>query len=121
VIRITRIHDDEGLGGGDSIAGVNGGRVKTVEIIPTGDKWDLDVDDPMYVAGMLSEDLAIMMEGPDGQYYLKAASICVPGKFGQKNMLFDGSLNRSFRLLEARRQDWASAERNPPKRRRLPV
>ncbi|KIJ52467.1 hypothetical protein M422DRAFT_223007 [Sphaerobolus stellatus SS14] len=79
VIRVTRTHDEGGLGDGDSISGKNAGRVKTVEIIPTGDKWDLDVDDPMHVVGMLAEDLAIMMEGPDGQYYLKAAAICIPG------------------------------------------
>ncbi|KIJ52601.1 hypothetical protein M422DRAFT_65033 [Sphaerobolus stellatus SS14] len=81
VFRVHRVYDKGGLGQGDSIAGKDGGRVKTVEIIPTGDKWDLDVDDPMTVAGLLADDLAVMMEGPDGLYYLRAGSICVPGSW----------------------------------------
>lgn len=79
MIKVTRVHDRGGLGEGDSIVGKDGGRVKTVEILPTGDKWDLDVDDPMLVAGLLAEDLAIMVEGSDGQYYLRAGAICIPG------------------------------------------
>lgn len=79
MFRVTRVHDHGGLGEGDSIVGKDGGRVKTVEILPTGDKWDLDVDDPMLVGGLLAEDLAIMVEGSDGQYYLRAAAICIPG------------------------------------------
>ncbi|KAF8529912.1 hypothetical protein JB92DRAFT_3106604 [Gautieria morchelliformis] len=79
MFRVTRVHDQGGLGEGDSIVGKYGGRVKTVEILPTGDKWDLDVDDPMLVAGLLAEDLAIMVEGSDGQYYLRAGAICIPG------------------------------------------
>lgn len=46
-----------------------------------GDVWDLDKDDPMLIAGLISEDLAIMMEGPDEQYYLRAGAICVPGRY----------------------------------------
>jgi hypothetical protein len=79
VFKVTRAIDKGVLKGGDSIVGRNGGRVKTVEILPTGDRWDLDVDDPMMVAGLLAEDLAIMVEGSDGQYYLQAGAICVPG------------------------------------------
>lgn len=79
VFRVTRAYDGKGLAEGDSIVGKDGGRVKTVEVIPVGDVWDLDQDDPMLVANLLSEDLAIMMEGPDGQYYLQAGAICVPG------------------------------------------
>lgn len=79
---MTRAFDGGGLGEGDSIVGKHGGRVKIIEILPSGDRWDLDVDDPMFVAGMLAEDLAIMMEGPDGQYYFKAGAICVPGEQG---------------------------------------
>jgi Haem-dependent oxidative N-demethylase, alpha subunit-like len=81
MFRVTRVHDQGGLGEGDSIVGKYGGRVKTVEILPTGDKWDLDVDDPMLVAGLLAEDLAIMVEGSDGQYYLRAGAICIPGQW----------------------------------------
>ncbi|GJJ08191.1 hypothetical protein Clacol_002399 [Clathrus columnatus] len=80
VFRVTRVHDNGGLGEGDSIVGKGGGRIKTVEVIPVGDIWDLDKDDPMLVAGLLSEDLGIMIEGSDGQYYLRAGSICVPGE-----------------------------------------
>jgi Haem-dependent oxidative N-demethylase, alpha subunit-like len=81
VFRVHRVSDDGDLGGGDSIVGNDGGRVKTIEILPTGDKWDLDVDDPMTVAGLLADDIAIMVEGDDGRYYMRAGSICVPGAF----------------------------------------
>ncbi|GJJ08284.1 hypothetical protein Clacol_002494 [Clathrus columnatus] len=81
VFRVERAYDSGGLGCGDSLVGPNGGRVKTIEIIPTGDKWDLDHDDPMIVAGLLADDLAIMMEGEDGLYYMQAGSICVPGSW----------------------------------------
>lgn len=80
VFRVERVHDSGGLGCGDSIVGQDGGRVKSVEIIPTGDKWDLDHEDPMTVAGLLADDLAVMIEGVDGLYYMQAGSICVPGK-----------------------------------------
>ncbi|KAF8529810.1 hypothetical protein JB92DRAFT_2695822 [Gautieria morchelliformis] len=63
------------------VMGNEGGRVKAVEILPTGDKWDLDVHDPMTVAGLLADDIAIMVEGDDGQYYMRAGSICVPGSW----------------------------------------
>ena len=79
VFRVHRVNDDGGLGEGDSIVGKEGGRVKIIEILPTGDKWDLDVDDPMTVAGLLGDDIAIMIEGADGRYYMRAGSICVPG------------------------------------------
>lgn len=61
--------------------GRKGGRVKCIEILPTGDKWDLDVDDAMEVAGLLADDIAVMVEGVDGRYYMRAGSICVPGAF----------------------------------------
>ncbi|KAF8591105.1 hypothetical protein K439DRAFT_1381062 [Ramaria rubella] len=81
VFQVQRVHDKGGLGEGDSIVGANGGRIKTIEIIPTGDKWDLDIDDPMMVAGLLADDVAIMVEGADGKFYLHAGSICVPGSW----------------------------------------
>lgn len=80
VFRVERVHDSGGLGCGDSIVGQNGGRVKSIQIIPTGDKWDLDHEDPMTVAGLLADDLAVMIEGSDGLYYMQAGSICVPGR-----------------------------------------
>lgn len=37
-------------------------------------------EDPMLMAGkMVQDDLAVMMEGPDGNYYLKAGAIILPG------------------------------------------
>lgn len=100
--RVQRVSDNGGLGESDSIAGKGAGRIKTIEILPTGDIWDLDIDDPMTVAGLLADDIAIMIEGADGQYYMRAGSICVPGAlvslFG-----FFGKCNRilgSWRLVD---------------------
>lgn len=105
VFRVQRVHDRKGLRQGDSIVGKHGPRVKAIEIIPTGDKWDLDVDDPMTVAGLLADDLAVMIKGPDGRYYMKAGSICVPGSFLPLSTIHD-MLNFALgRLLEDRRQD----------------
>lgn len=61
------------------MVGKDGGRVKIVEILPTGDKWDLDEEDPMMVCGILADDIAILVEGSDGLYTFRAGSICVPG------------------------------------------
>ena len=33
----------------------------------------------MLIGGLLAEDLGIMVEGSDGQYYLGAGAICIPG------------------------------------------
>jgi Protein of unknown function (DUF3445) len=70
LFRIERVLDGvEGdkkvpAGGGDSFSGQQVGRVKTVELLSTGEKWDLARDDPMLVAGLLQmDDLAIMVEG----------------------------------------------------------
>lgn len=121
VFRVTRAYDGKGLAEGDSIVGKNGGRVKTVEVIPVGDVWDLDKDDPMLVANLLSEDLAIMMEGPDGQYYLQAGAICVPGKTHILSELIVQLTCKCIRLLEIRRQDRSSIERNTLERWSLSV
>jgi hypothetical protein len=49
---------------GDSFSGQETGRVKVIELLSTGERWDLDRDDPMLVAGLLQmDDLAIMVEG----------------------------------------------------------
>jgi len=118
VFRVQRAHDKGGLGQGDSIVGKSEGRVKTIEIIPTGDKWDLDVDDPMTVAGLLADDLGVMMEGSDGRYYLQAGSICVPGK--SFTGMFFSSMNFR-RFLENCRQDWPSPRGNSYKGKCLQI
>ncbi|KAL8283113.1 hypothetical protein RQP46_005891 [Phenoliferia psychrophenolica] len=53
----------------------------------TGDFWDFDELDksdpgwnPMRIGGLLQQDdLAVMVEGTDGEYYLQAGSICTAG------------------------------------------
>lgn len=51
-------------------------RVKSVEMLETGEKWDLDVDDPMKICGLLmQDDLAIMQEREDGQVYFVSGSV----------------------------------------------
>ncbi|KAF8304832.1 hypothetical protein DL93DRAFT_2090079 [Clavulina sp. PMI_390] len=69
-------HDDEAhrgrpVGSRDSAEGYNPG----VDVT-----YDLDVEDPMSVAGLLvQDDLALMVEGSDGRYYFQAGSICLAG------------------------------------------
>ncbi|EIM88152.1 uncharacterized protein STEHIDRAFT_146234 [Stereum hirsutum FP-91666 SS1] len=56
------------------------GRIKEVTILPLGVPYNLDEDEPMKVAGLLTQDdMAIMIEGEDGEYYLQAGAILVPG------------------------------------------
>lgn len=51
-------------------------RVKTVEMVETGEKWDVDEEDPMKLCGLLlQDDLAIMQEREDGQVYFVAGSV----------------------------------------------
>ncbi|KAK9473220.1 uncharacterized protein V1510DRAFT_109464 [Dipodascopsis tothii] len=55
-----------------------------IDNVVTGESFDYTAlrpgDDPMAVAAKLvQDDLAIMMEGPDGQYYLRAACIVLAG------------------------------------------
>ena len=53
---------------------------KQIRIKTTGEIYPMDSDDPLKYASLLIEDdLAIMMEGTDGQYYLKAGVILIPG------------------------------------------
>ncbi|KAK4705129.1 hypothetical protein P7C70_g1080, partial [Phenoliferia sp. Uapishka_3] len=72
---------------GDSLVGEQGGAVRTVKNLVTGEFWDfnqLDKEDPgwnpMKIAGLLQQDdLACMVEGEDGQYFFQAGSICTAG------------------------------------------
>ena len=53
---------------------------KQIRIKTTGEIYPINSDDPLKYASLLIEDdLAIMMEGDDGQYYLKAGVILLPG------------------------------------------
>lgn len=66
-------------------------REEAIEILETGEVYPIrNSDDPMkYAALLVQDDLAIMMEGPDGIYYLRAGAICLAGfwrledKFGE--------------------------------------
>jgi hypothetical protein len=79
----------------------HGGEIVAVEVLPVGVTHDLEAEDPIVVAAMLyvsplylhvcatlhtcllfyrtQDDLAIMIEGTDGQYYLQAGAILLPG------------------------------------------
>ena len=54
---------------------------EAIEILPTGEVYPiLNSDDPMkYAALLVQDDLAIMIEGSDGLYYLRAGAICLAG------------------------------------------
>jgi len=54
---------------------------EAIEILATGEVYPiLNSDDPMkYAALLVQDDLAIMMEGSDGLYYLRAGAICLAG------------------------------------------
>jgi len=54
---------------------------EAIEILETGEIYPIrNSDDPLkYAALLLQDDLAIMMEGPDGLYYLRAGAICLAG------------------------------------------
>jgi len=57
------------------------GRIRTITMRPPiGVTYDLDNDDPMTVAGLLvQDDLALMIEGKDGVYYLRSGAILTAG------------------------------------------
>jgi Protein of unknown function (DUF3445) len=54
---------------------------EAIEVLATGEVYPiLNSDDPFkYSALLVQDDLAIMMEGPDGLYYLRAGAICLAG------------------------------------------
>ncbi|KAG8934889.1 hypothetical protein FRC02_009011 [Tulasnella sp. 418] len=58
------------------------GEIQTISINHLNVSYDLQEEDPMKVAGLLvQDDLAIMVEGSDGLYYLQAGSICLAGSW----------------------------------------
>jgi alpha-1,2-mannosyltransferase len=54
---------------------------EAILILETGEVYPiLNSPDPMrYAALLVQDDLAVMMEGPDGLYYLRAGAICLAG------------------------------------------
>jgi len=54
---------------------------EAIQVLETGEVYPiLNSPDPMkYAALLVQDDLAIMMEGPDGLYYLRAGAICLAG------------------------------------------
>ena len=54
---------------------------EAIQVIATGEVYPIrNSDDPMkYAALLVEDDLAIMIEGKDGQYYLRAGAILLPG------------------------------------------
>ncbi|KAI0069174.1 hypothetical protein BV25DRAFT_1910871 [Artomyces pyxidatus] len=58
------------------------GKIKDITILPLDVTYNLDEGDPMTIAALLvQDDLAIMIEGSDGQYYLQAGAIVIPGSW----------------------------------------
>ncbi|KAG6373174.1 hypothetical protein JVT61DRAFT_6792 [Boletus reticuloceps] len=64
--------------------------VKTIEVVETGEKYDLGVLETMNDVAMgeeafriinhlMQDDIAMMIEGTDRKYYFQAGLICVPG------------------------------------------
>ena len=53
---------------------------KHIRIKTTDESYPIESDDPLRFAGLLiQDDLALLMEGEDGQYYLRAGQIVLPG------------------------------------------
>lgn len=76
--------------GGVSLAWEQQQPVQTIEAIETGEKFDLRVleglndvemgEEAMRItAGLIQDDVALMIEGTDGKYYFQAGAICIPG------------------------------------------
>jgi hypothetical protein len=76
--------------GGVSLAWGQQQPVQTIEAVETGEKFDLRVleglegvemgEEAMRItAGLIQEDVALMIEGTDGKYYFQAGAICIPG------------------------------------------
>jgi hypothetical protein len=75
------------------------GEIYSIDIIPLKVTYNLDVDDPMMVSGLLydhsdvisasclikrlriQDDIAVMLEGVDGRYYFQAGAVCTAGRF----------------------------------------
>ncbi|KAK4705384.1 hypothetical protein P7C70_g825, partial [Phenoliferia sp. Uapishka_3] len=89
LFKVTRASYDAAIpeSYGDSLVGDEGGAVRTIQNMITGDFWDFDELDkidsgwnPMRIAGLLQQDdLGLMIEGSNGEYYLQGGSICTAG------------------------------------------
>lgn len=59
-----------------------------IDNIHTGEHFDISKDEPVIIiTKLLQDDFAIMIEGEDGQYYLKAGSILLAGFWRLKDKL----------------------------------
>ncbi|KAG2119115.1 uncharacterized protein F5147DRAFT_564881 [Suillus discolor] len=76
--------------GGVSLAWGQQQPVQIIEAVETGGKFDLGVLEGMngvemgeeamrITAGLIQEDVALMIEGTDGKYYFQGGAICIPG------------------------------------------
>ncbi|KAG2159033.1 uncharacterized protein EDB93DRAFT_1117737 [Suillus bovinus] len=76
--------------GGVSLAWGQQQPVQIIEAVETGEKFDLGVleglddiemgEEAMRIAaGLIQDDVALMIEGTDGKYYFQAGAICIPG------------------------------------------
>lgn len=58
------------------------GKIHLIKLNVVGKTLDLDSEDPMTAAAFLvQDDLAVLLEGSDGRYYLQAGAIVVPGSW----------------------------------------
>ncbi|KAL1939749.1 hypothetical protein VTO73DRAFT_9782 [Trametes versicolor] len=58
------------------------GKIWQITIIPFGETYDLEKDEPLKVARMLvQEDFTLMVEGTDGRYYLQAGAVVIAGSW----------------------------------------
>ena len=86
-----------------------GEKEEAIEVLATGEVYPiLNSDDPLkYASLLIQDDLAIMMEGPDGLYYLRAGAILLAGfwrledKFGMplERIHTSGDGSSSFRYV----------------------
>ncbi|KAI0775471.1 hypothetical protein BC629DRAFT_1638009 [Irpex lacteus] len=54
--------------------------ITEITIVPVGKTYIVEEEEPMTLAGIIvQDDIAIMIEGSDGQYYLQAGAIVIPG------------------------------------------
>jgi hypothetical protein len=56
--------------------------IRQITIVPLAATYDMDTRDPMEIAGLLSPvDIAVMMEGEDSLYYMRAGMIALAGSW----------------------------------------
>ncbi|KAE9404497.1 hypothetical protein BT96DRAFT_955621 [Gymnopus androsaceus JB14] len=58
------------------------GHISSITIVPVNETLDLPpplVTRTLWSCGRVQDDLALMVEGTDGQYYFQGGAICVPG------------------------------------------